>query len=71
MTKTQEAIAIGGMVYVTPRGERIRWARRLGRFAIGASFRWSSFGLGIDIVHAGVLVQIGPTFAFIARIEEA
>jgi len=70
MTGSRNAQVIGGIIYVTPRGERIRWARRFGRWAIGASLRWSSFGLGIDLISTGVLIQFGPTFVFAALVED-
>lgn len=65
----REAQVIDGIAYIIPLGERIRWARRIGRFAIGASLRWSSFGFGVDLLQQGALVQVGPAFVWFAALR--
>ena len=62
---------IKDVVYVLPRLEsRPRWVRRVGAsFAAGIGFRWSSIGLGVDLLKHGVLIMIGPVFVWIAHIE--
>jgi hypothetical protein len=62
---------IDGVAYIVPRGEVVRWCRRMGSFAIGASWRWSGFGVCFEVLKAGVLVQIGPVYLWLAAIEKA
>ena len=50
---------------VVPKGEPIRWAKQAGNFVIGASLRWSGFGLGFEILDKGILFQVGPAYLFV------
>jgi hypothetical protein len=58
------------VAYVLPRHESDpRWVKRLGPVGVGVNFRISSFGIGIDVLQAGVLIQIGPVLLWAAHIE--
>jgi hypothetical protein len=61
---------IEGVAYILPRSEPSpKWVRKVGRYAIGACVRWTSWGIGFDILRAGFLIAIGPVFIFAAHIE--
>jgi len=62
---------IDGIAYIVPRGEAVRWSRRFGRFALGATWRWSGFGFGFELLRSGALIQIGPVYFWLAAIEKA
>jgi hypothetical protein len=64
-------IVVNGIVHILPRSEAgPKYVRKVGRFAIGVCVRWTSWGIGFDILRAGFLVSIGPAFVWIAHIEK-
>jgi len=76
--KLEEAALVGraahvidGIAYIVPRGEPVRWGKRVGRIALGVTWRWSGFGFGVELLRAGVLMQIGPVYVWLAAIEKA
>lgn len=63
---------IDGVAYVLPRTEpNILFVRRVGPFGVGMNVRWSSWGIGIDILRAGILIVVGPIFFWSAHIERS
>jgi hypothetical protein len=61
---------VDGIAYILPASEGVpRWVRRVGRFAFGCGCRWSSWCIGFDVLSAGLLIQFGPCYVWIAHIE--
>jgi hypothetical protein len=59
-----------GVAYILPRSEPSpKFVRKVGRFGVGVCIRWTSWGIGFDILRAGLLLAIGPAFVFIAHID--
>lgn len=62
---------IGGVAYILPKYEPSPgFVRRVGPFGVGVCVRWTSWGIGFDILRAGFLIAIGPAFFWIAHIEK-
>ena len=71
MTREFKIQHVGEVAYVMPRSEPDAFfVRRVGAFGIGLTFRPTSFGIGIDILKAGVLIAFGPLFLWVAHIEK-
>jgi hypothetical protein len=69
MSETQ-TIVYDGVAIILPRSEsEPKFVRIVGRFAVGVCVRWTSWGVGFDILRAGFLVALGPAFIWIAHIE--
>jgi hypothetical protein len=60
-----------GVAYVLPKLEsHPRYVKRIGAFGVGLSVRLSSWSIGFDILKAGLLIQLGPAYIWIAHIEK-
>lgn len=59
-----------GVAYILPAGEGFPvHVKRVGKFAVGFHYRWSSWSFGVEILRAGLLVQFGPTYFWLAHIQ--
>ncbi len=63
-----------GLVIMLPKYESVGAVKRLGRFMIFANAALDRFGIGFQILEAGIILQIGPFYfgiCHIARQEKA
>jgi hypothetical protein len=66
----RKSCVIDGIAYILPLSEADpTYVRKIGQVAVGIGFRLSSFGIGVDVLSAGVLLMVGPMFIWIAHIN--
>lgn len=69
-SRTQKVRVVDGVAYILPRSEGDpKFVRKFGPLAVGFGFRWSSFGIGVDLLSAGALLMVGPAFIWIVHIK--
>jgi hypothetical protein len=67
MTRKQ---IVNGVAYVIPRSEPDAFfVRKVGAFGVGITCRWTSWGIGFDLLRAGILIAVGPLFIWVAHID--
>ena len=60
---------IEGIVYVVPKFEPFACARKIGNMAVFIYCRWDAWGLGLQLLRAGVAAQVGPCMFGICHID--
>jgi hypothetical protein len=58
-----------GLVIVLPKYESTGSVRRLGPFMVFVNVAFDRFGVGYQILKAGVIIQAGPVYFGICHIE--
>lgn len=58
-----------GVCFVLPAFESVGTARKVGRFAIFLNVALDRWGVGVQFLEAGLLVQIGPAYLGICHIK--